>query len=814
MFFFDHEQRTGFRPKSLFDKEVGSLQNEILAYLKLPEKERMQTDVPPVWKYSFEPDVLTALSRLSYHKCPFCDTPTTALQAYRFRPPAHATPSKGVADKYSYLWLAFNWENLFPICQGCLPTDKSYFRVRGRRAYFDPLAPYVDPFLPGLHLDERPVLYYPGELKTPYKAFEINHRGELIQTSGRAPETLNQFKLNRPELVEARARAIREQRGLLRKKRVFSEEMKSLPAASFAGARYLFLVQLADQIGHRFGGNFAKSPDGIVTAYQTWFRSNIYDEAIEEGLLSFDEKGSETILQVAPTDPQAGTAPILISSSNQVSTLEGAGPQAPTSDAGLYSIRHPRLTQVRITNFKSLERIEFDIPAQLSDAERKLAMMEELSEVPAAPAVMILGENSTGKSSILEAIALACLPKDQRKGLELNPGRLTTNPSYMGAEVGKASKQPLRKSNVQLTFEDGKRFTLDIDQDGIRTASSGGRDPDGQPHLFAYGAHRLYGKAHRVDELRHVDTLFSDEKQISNPEAWLTRLSRERPEALNEVVSALRHIIQIDGRFEHIEVRRDEDDETDICLIKIVKERSDGTSYSLFQRLDVASSGYKAVLAVVCDILQKLMEEKKLEPHRARNAHAIVLIDEIEAHLHPRWKLQIVSGLRRALPGTTFLFTSHDPLCVRGMFSGEVMMLNRFQNAGSAKGGELPEVVERVSDFGNIGALTVEQLLTSDMFQLFSTDDRKTEIAFARVAEILAREEHEDLSQNDLDVLAEFRREIGDALPYGRTEVSRVVQEAVAEYLAQRRRSGADKIGDLRNKAKKEIKGFLKEILE
>lgn len=796
MFFFDHARRMDIRPKSLFDERAESIQGEVFSYLRLPDKERLQTDVPPVWKYTFEPDVLEALSELSFGKCPFCDTPTTALRPYRFRPPAHATPNKGPEDKYSYLWLAFNWRNLFPICDDCIPTDKSYFRVRGRRAEFSSIATHIDVLESGLKLGERAVLYYPGETEQPYEAFGINLEGELQPISTRAPETINQFKLNRPELVGRRAQVLRDQIASLRRGVVMTGRRGMLATEPFGGARYLLLAQLARHMEHYFSGRYSKSSKGIVKAFEQWCRADNFRSALEEALKNFDALlsgdafvPSITKFAAAPTSPASVTS-------------------------GPYAINHPRLTKIMVANFKSLESIEFEMPTVLSDAQRKATMLEELTEVPDAPAVMILGENSTGKSSILEAIALACLRADLRDGLELKPGRLTTNPEYMGAEIGKLKDHLPRRSHVELTFDGGKTFTLDIDQESFHQSASDEGDPDTRPYLFAYGAHRLYGKVHREDELRHVDTLFSDDKQISNPESWLARLSRERTDALNEVVSALRHIIQIDGRFEHIEVRRDEEEQKDICLIKIVRQLADGTSRSLFQRLDVASSGYKAVLAVVCDVFEKLMAAEGVDPHTARNAKAIVLIDEIEAHLHPRWKLQIVSGLRRALPGVTFLFTSHDPLCVRGMFPGEVMMLNRYQNEGSVEDGTLPEVVERVADFGNIGALTVEQLLTSEMFQLFSTDDRKTEMAFARVAEILAREDTGNLDRADREILGDFRRQIGDALPYGRTEVTRLVQEAVAEYLAARRKTGAEGTKTLRDEAKAQVKTFLQELLE
>ncbi|WP_429954106.1 AAA family ATPase [Agrobacterium vitis] len=797
MFFFDHERRHSFRPISL-DTQIDGYLDEIRSYFGLPESERLQTDVPPVWKYTFEPDVLEHLTTLSHGKCPFCERRELKLHPYRFRPPAYATPSKGIGDKLSYLWLAFNWENLFPICADCTPTDKSYFRVKGRRLS-PPSAGRVvaEPLDPGLRFDENAVLYFPGELDQPYKAFKVNTRGELIDATKRVPETIAHFKLNRPELVEMRVQAIRKQNRLLRRGLIFDsdEQGQGFETVEFGGSRYIFLVELAGRLHSRFGQAESKTPSGLPLVFRAWMQRTEFSEALNEALEKFDGQ-----LRV-PTPVDFAVAPIAVASTQRELVLD-----------------HPRLVGVQIKNFKSLENIAFDLPEKLSDAHRASALSEEVSEVPEAPCVLILGENSTGKSSILEAIALTCMPDELRNELGNEPADFTTNPEFMGEAPTASQNERYQESSVELRFQDKRVLRLEISARGkgrmsVLREGAGDTRP---PLVFAYGAHRLYGKQQRDDALSHVDTLFKDDRHISNPEPWLIELSKSQPEALNEVVSALRHIIQIDGAFENIVVRQDPASRREKCFIRIKKDRQDGTQYILGQRLDVASSGYKAVLAVVCDIFRTLLDAANMMPRVARDAHVIVLIDEIEAHLHPRWKLQIISGLRRALPKATFILTSHDPLCVRGMFSGEVMMLNRYQNEGEkSKNNLLPEVVERVADFGNIGALTVEQLLTSDMFQLFSTDDRRTELAFARVADILSRQKRGDaMSTDDKRVLSDFRQEIGGALPYGRSQVSVIVQEALAEYLSDRRSVDTERRALLRDKAKKEIKDFLKEFLE
>lgn len=157
--------------------------------------------------------------------------------------------------------------------------------------------------------------------------------------------------------------------------------------------------------------------------------------------------------------------------------------------------------------------------------------------------------------------------------------------------------------------------------------------------------------------------------------------------------------------------------------------------------------------------------------------------------------------LRRALPQATFIITTHDPLCVRGMFAGEVFALNRYQNAENA-GLKLPEMVERVDGFENVETMTIEQLLTSEMFQLFSTDDPALDHSVAKAADEMA---------SDATVRARVSEIVDGALPIGQTDLSRLVQEAVFEYLQDRRSRDASDQRDARRRAKNKIKALLKE---
>ncbi len=782
MFFFAHEGRDNTLHEALREPRE---QREIAAYYALDPRERLQTDVPMVWRRLLEQEVIYALITLSHGKCPFCEQARVRMQPYRFRPPAYATPIKRPEDKECYLWLAFHWDNLFPICEGCLPKDKAYFPVDGPRAT-PPELPLDSTPMSGLRLDERPRLYFPGEVRNPAMAFDIALDGTLLGRNRRAELSISHFNLNRPELFHRRAEALAGWISDLRRSpfefpaiRQWLDPDRSFEQTEFGGALYLLLRRIADRLTQRFRLSDSLSVERIGSTLSGWSRRDDFTEAVRETLRELQREDVANAQQrQSRTGRKAGPAP------------RRAGAQ---------------LRAATIENYKSLEAISFALP----DPPRNPAAGHDPDELPPTPCLLILGENSTGKSSILEAIALAAIPEDMRDELNLDGRGMTLNPEYMG-ETGNTGARDCR---IALEFRDGggTSFAISAKTGRMRTRQTLEGEP---PLIFAYGAHRLFGKTRQTSYVRRIETLFRNDSQISNPEPWLARLAERKPEVLDEVVSALRHIIRIDGDFRDIEMRPGKQNETGRCVINVHRKKPDGGEYIVPQRLDIVSSGYRAVLALVCDVLEGLMAASpRASPREARHGEAIVLVDEIEAHLHPRWKLQIVAGLRRALPRVTFIFTSHDPLCVRGMRDGEVMMLHRYQNTGDDGDSSMPEVVERVADFDNIESMTVEQLLTSDMFQLFSSDDRRTDQAFAEVADLLARDRN-SLDERERAVLADFNAAIAEGLPYGRTEVTRVVQEAVAEYLALRRTAGSKRAGEARAKAKAEIRTFLEGLLE
>ena len=89
------------------------------------------------------------------------------------------------------------------------------------------------------------------------------------------------------------------------------------------------------------------------------------------------------------------------------------------------------------------------------------------------------------------------------------------------------------------------------------------------------------------------------------------------------------------------------------------------------------SDGYRSIIRLTSDIAYRAI---KLNPHLGINAvketKGIVLIDEIDMHLHPVWQQKIITDLKNAFPNIQFIVTTHSPFIVQSLNSNEVINLD------------------------------------------------------------------------------------------------------------------------------------------
>ena len=95
------------------------------------------------------------------------------------------------------------------------------------------------------------------------------------------------------------------------------------------------------------------------------------------------------------------------------------------------------------------------------------------------------------------------------------------------------------------------------------------------------------------------------------------------------------------------------------------------------------SDGQRCMLALVGDIAQKAA---RLNPHLGaevlRQTRGVVLIDELDLHLHPRWQRRVIEDLRRTFPLIQFICTTHSPFLIQALHSSEELMMLEGQPSG------------------------------------------------------------------------------------------------------------------------------------
>lgn len=110
---------------------------------------------------------------------------------------------------------------------------------------------------------------------------------------------------------------------------------------------------------------------------------------------------------------------------------------------------------------------------------------------------------------------------------------------------------------------------------------------------------------------------------------------------------------------------------------RMILTNDDGTDLEIEQ----LSGGYKAVLSVVADIAKRLAianpnSENPLEEE------AVILIDELDLHLHPKWQKTIVEDLKRTFPNCQFIISTHSPFVIQTLSANEVYDIGAMCYAG------------------------------------------------------------------------------------------------------------------------------------
>lgn len=345
---------------------------------------------------------------------------------------------------------------------------------------------------------------------------------------------------------------------------------------------------------------------------------------------------------------------------------------------------------------------------------------------------LLLGDNGVGKTTLLECLAwMRPVPAGTEKDREPNAiePALTNEENEVlnslfraGAEVTLDLKATL---SVEQSLRETTRKSRKIET-GISMIGKNGllqeqelttnNLPRGYKNLalhelpiFAYGAARRMGisnleKSEFSDPLA---SLFSISTELYDAEKILLNLdyraakSRKHPDKkrLQQVKELLATILPDISHQESIKI-----------LGPKVLGHPDEPSGVRFDTpygcvpISGLSLGYQTTLAWIIDMASRLYERYPDSPNPLAEP-AIVLVDEIDLHLHPRWQRQIMEDLTQHFPNTQFIATSHSPLVVQAATNANLVVLH--QKDGQVLIENRPQFVE---------SWRVDQILTSDLF--------------------------------------------------------------------------------------------------
>ena len=178
--------------------------------------------------------------------------------------------------------------------------------------------------------------------------------------------------------------------------------------------------------------------------------------------------------------------------------------------------------------------------------------------------------------------------------------------------------------------------------------------------------------------------------------------------------------------------------------LRFVMDRveSDGSCHEL--RIEQLSEGYKIVIAMVADLAARMAEAnpKKENPLETTG---IVLIDEVDLHLHPKWQRKILKQLSSVFPNIQFIVSTHSPIIVVG--AADIAQVVNLNNLSATEN----EMEYNVSN-SNIG-----QVLLSELFGLESLQSPYWDDKIQERDGILAKPE---LTKEDEARLAELDEEL------------------------------------------------------
>ena len=137
------------------------------------------------------------------------------------------------------------------------------------------------------------------------------------------------------------------------------------------------------------------------------------------------------------------------------------------------------------------------------------------------------------------------------------------------------------------------------------------------------------------------------------------------------------------------------------------------------------SSGYRNMLALVMDFARRLAQANP-QMENPLEAEAVLMIDELDLHLHPTWQQKIIPDLRKVFPNTQIIATTHSPEIVTTVERHQVKILENYQIKECptpTRGRTSSDIVRDVLGLNNLRPDTKESKTLAALFDAIDNDN-------------------------------------------------------------------------------------------
>ena len=303
---------------------------------------------------------------------------------------------------------------------------------------------------------------------------------------------------------------------------------------------------------------------------------------------------------------------------------------------------------------------------------------------------VITGDNGSGKSSLLKAIAVCLVGKDTARALQpsfvgwtrsgvgdeefsitldivrtqgddefVDQGKTTTRDFKAKVQIRASGKEP----SLETTNPPGVHATYKTPDRSVWSSEAWGWFSCGYgPFRRVFGASPEATQQMVSSSTTRYATMFNEAASLTEADRWIRDLNYK---ALENRTNEKDHLEKV------LAILKDDLIPSDMAIERI---DSDGLwlrdrNRTLLSWKDM-SDGYRAALALLVDILRHMiiaygsddLFAQDAGGHIVVNRSGVVLIDEIDAHLHPEWQRKIGFWLKNHFPKIQFLVTTHSPI--------------------------------------------------------------------------------------------------------------------------------------------------------